>query len=191
MLESDDDTPDDTHTQRALARYYLSTEGALPPWLPPPTSLTSTSTSHRPSNSSASGGSTHRAGSKPVSLQDIYDSADANQSSNLPSRMGRNQDMYVSDQGVSARQPLAGDRLRNKLRPSNSRPSQHPESGDQDRSYNYKGSGGYSGRSAFGGGDDYDPYNYQQNPGYEANRSRDPRQGQHSGGQPNRSGGRR
>jgi hypothetical protein len=84
---------------------------------------------------------------------------------------------------------LAGDRLRNKLRPSNSRPSNQPGSNrdqDTDDSFN-RGGGGYSGRSGFGGGDEYDPYNYQQQSGYDSNRSR---QGQY-GGLPNRPGGRR
>ena len=135
----------------------------------------------------------YRAGSKPVSLQDIYDSAGTNQSASSQSRIGRNPDLYPSDQGTPARQPLAGDRLRNKLRPSNSRPSPRPGSGEQDgdvSGYNRSGSG-HSGRSGFGGGDEYDPYNYQQNTGYETNRSRDARQGQYGGGQSNRLGGRR
>jgi len=169
----------------------------MPPWLTPPSSLTASSNSHRPSASSGSGSSMYRAGSKPVSLQDIYDSAGTNQSASSQSRTGRNQDLYATDQGATTRQPLAGDRLRNKLRPSNSRPSPRPGSGDHDgdiSGYNRSGSD-YSGRSGFGGEDDYDPYNYQQNyqqnPGYETNRSRDPSQGQYGGGQSNRLGGRR
>ena len=196
MLESDDDTPDNTHTQRVLAQYYLSTDGALPRWLNPPASLAAISTTHRPSNSNASSGSgtsMYRAGSKPVSLQDIYDSAGPNQASGSQSRTSRNQDLYANDQGASARQPLAGDRLRNKLRPSNSRPSPRPGSGDQDADVSgySRGGSGYSGRSGFGGVDEYDPYNYQQQTGYEPNKSRDPRQGLYGGGQSSRSGGRR
>jgi hypothetical protein len=197
-LESDDDTPDNTHTQRVLAQYYLSTEGALPSWLPPPASLTTgTSSSHRPSqsNSGGSGSPMYRAGSKPVSLQDIYDSAGTNQPATLQSRVARSQDFYTDDQGSSpGRQPLAGDRLRNKLRPSNTRPSPRPGS-DGDQLAEIPGSrqsGVYTGRSGLGGGDNYDPYNYNyQQPGYDSNRSRDPRQGQYSGGLPSRPGARR
>ena len=195
VLESDDDTPDNTHTQRVLAQYYLGTEGALPPWLNPPSSLPALSTTNtqRPSVSNAStgsGSSMYRAGSKPVSLQDIYDSAGPNQQFNPQSRTGRTPDLYASDQSPSGRQPLAGDRLRNKLRPSNSRPSnQLGSNGDQDTDASSfsRGGSGYSGRSGFGGGDEYDPYNYQQQSGYDSNRSR---QGQY-GGLPNRPGSRR
>lgn len=192
--ESDDDTPDNTHTQRVLAQYYLSTEGTLPPWLPPPPSLatsTTSSGSHRPSNSNASSGSgssMYRAGSKPVSLQDIYDSAGPNQSSpSNSSRVGRSQDLYSHDQTSLARQPLGGDRLRSKLRPTNSRPSPRPGStGDQEPDASgYSRGSSYSGRSGFGGGDDYDPYSYSQQP------VRDPRQGQSGGGLPPRPSGRR
>ena len=191
--ESDDDTPDNTHTQRVLAKYYLEAEGALPPWLPPPPSLatSTTSSSHRPTLSNASSGSgssMYRAGSKPVSLQDIYDSAGPNQSSPSHSnRVGRNQDLYTNDQSSLARQPLGGDRLRSKLRPTNSRPSPRPGStGDQESDApGYSRGSSYSGRTGFGGGDDYDPYSYSQQPG------RDPRQGQSSGGLPTRPSGRR
>ena len=132
----------------------------------------------------------YRAGSKPVSLQDIYDSAGPNQQSNPQSRTGRTPDLYTGDQNSSGRQALAGDRLRNKLRPSNSRPSNQPgNNGDQDTDASgfSRGGSGYSGRSGFGG-DEYDPYNYQQQGGYDSNRSR---QGQYGGGLPNRPGGRR
>jgi Sec1-binding region of Mso1 len=200
LSESDDDTPDNTHTQRALAQYYLTTEGALPSWLTPPSSLSASGNppgSHRgshPNVSSGSGSSTYRSGNKPVSLQDIYDSAVPTQPASSQSRVGRNQDLYTSDQTASGRQVLAGDRLRSKLRPPNLRPSGRPGSnGDQDAdiSTSNLGGSGYSGRSGFGGGDDYDPYNYQRQVGYDANKSRDSRQGQYSGGLPNRPGGRR
>lgn len=131
----------------------------------------------------------HRAGagSKPVSLQDIYDSARPNQQFNPQSRTGRTPDLYASDQNSSGRQALAGDRLRNKLRPSNSRPSNQPgNNGDQDMG-DSGFSGGYSGRSGFGGGDEYDPYNYQQQGGYDSNRSRQ----EQYGGLANRPGRRR
>ena len=190
MSESDDDSPDNTHTQRVLAQFYLSAEGVLPSWLPPPSSLpaltATSSSSHHPPNSNASSGSgnsAYRAGGKPGSLQDIYDSAGPNQSS--LSRTGRNQD-YASEQGPLGRQPLAGDRLRNKLRPPNSRPSPRPGSyGDQEPT-EVSGSAysrGAAPRSGFGG-DEYDPYNYQQG-GYDSNR-----QGQY-GGLPSRPGGRK
>ena len=197
-LESDDDTPDNTHTQRVLAKYYLSTEGGLPPWLKlPPSLATATSSgSHWPTNSnssSVSGSSMYRAGSKPVSLQDIYDSAGPAQQTSTQSRQGRNPELYASDQSSLGRQPLAGDRLRNKLRPSNPRPSTRPGStGDQDSEFSAstRGATSYSGRSGFGGGDDYDPYNYHQYDPH-SRRSRDQQQGNHSGGLPSRPGGRR
>src|SRR5579862_8261351 len=83
LTESDDDTPDNTHTQRVLAQYYLATEGTLPSWLPSPSSLSSNGLGgHNPSNtSSASSSSGYRAGSSPVSLRDIYDSTVSNSSS--------------------------------------------------------------------------------------------------------------
>lgn len=194
VTESDDDAPDNTHTQRALAQYYLSTEGALPPWLSLPSSMAASAnptSSQRPTPSSASSGSgssMYRAGNKPVSLQDIYDSAGANQPTN---RAGRSQDSYASDHTLTGRQPLAGDRLRNKLRPSNSRSSaqttyardRDPESSGTNRG----GGGSSSGRSGFGGGADYDPYNYQHQTGRETNRH----EGQYTTGTGNRSGGRR
>jgi hypothetical protein len=192
VVESDDDTPDNTHTQRVLAQYYLTSEGTLPPWLTPPPSLAAQAnpaTSHRPalsSASSASSGSMYRAGSKPVSLQDIYDSAGAHQPPSSQSKLGRNQDLYANDQNSSSRPVLGGDRLRTKLRPTNSRPSPQPTGSRGRDSETTKGSG-HSGRSGFGGGDDYDPYSYQQQGGQESNRSR---QGQYGAGPPNRSGGR-
>jgi hypothetical protein len=191
VIESDDDTPDNTHTQRVLAQYYLTTEGTLPQWLPPPPSLATQvnpGASHRPSPSnasSASSGSMYRAGSKPVSLQDIYDSAGPHQPPPSQSKLGRNQDLYANDQSSSSRPTLGGDRLRTKLRPTNSRPTAQPTA-SRGSDNSAKGSG-YSGRSGFGGGDDYDPYNYQQQGGQDSGRSR---QGQY-GGEPPRQGGRR
>jgi Sec1-binding region of Mso1 len=194
--DSDDDTPENTHTQRALAQYYLSTEGALPPWLNLPSSMSTAANATggpRPTPShasSGSGSSMYRAGSKPVSLQDIYDSAGTtNQQTNRP---GRTQDFYAHDQASTGRQPLAGDRLRNKLRPANTRSSLQ-QSQPQDRdpepsSTNRGGSSGYSGRSGFGGGDGYDPYNYQNSSGRESSKPREERYGTGTG---NRSGGRR
>lgn len=136
----------------------------------------------------------YRSSNKPVSLQDIYDSAGPNQPPGSQSKPARNQDLYAGDQTTPGRQVLAGDRLRNKLRPPNLRPPGRPGTNeDQDANIPAPNLGGssYSGRSGFGGGDDYDPYNYQRQSGYESNRSRDPRQGQYSGGLPNRPGGRR
>lgn len=182
MTESDDDTPDNTHTQRVLAQYYLSTEGQLPPWLPPPPTLTSSSRGGHSNASSISGSSVYRAGSKPVSLQDIYDSAGPNQSGPTPSR---SQELYGNEPSRTA---ISGDRIRNKLRPTNARPSPQPGSqGYQDAAGYDQRRSGYSGRTGLGGGDEYDPYNYQQQGGggYQS-RSRDQRQGQYGGGLPNR-----
>ena len=180
--ESDDDTPDNTHTQRVLAQYYLSTEGLLPPWLKHPPSMEAGSAGgHRTSHSNASSGpgsSGYRTGSKPVSLQDIYDSAGVPDSQ---SRYGRSQDLHSSDSNSSGRQPLVGDRLRRKLRPSNARPSARPgDYGDQymDTVASTPGGGGYSGRTGFGGGDDYDPYDYRRQGG-QSGRSPDPGQGRY------------
>ena len=187
-VESDDDTPDNTHTQRVLAQYYLSTEGALPPWLPPPPSLSAAS-SQRPSfstASSASGSSTYRVGNKGVSLQDIYDSAGPNQQASQPRR---NQDIYANDYNSSGRQPLGGDRLRNKLRPTNSRPNVRPASTEEIDVPHRGGSGGYSGRAGLGGGDDYDPYNYNHN--YQQSTHDSRRQGQYNSSNRHGQGGRR
>jgi hypothetical protein len=162
IVESDDDTPDDTHTQRVLANYYLSTEGVLPPWLTPPPSLMKTISAQRPSYStqSSTSGNSYRTG-KSVSLQDIYDSAG----------LGR-------QDGHGDQRPLSNDRLRNKLRPSST--SNRPSSGGEDY---YSGSrGNYSGRSGFGGGEDYDPYASGYNQSNEQGRPNNPRQGQYGTG---------
>jgi hypothetical protein len=171
-------------------QYYLSTEGTLPPWLPPlPSVVTSTSTSHNPSISSlgSSDSSGYRGGSKAVSLQDIYDSAGPNPSSTNQIRPGRNYDLYGTDEALAPRPSIAGDRLRSKLRPSNTRSSGRPTSEDQGGR-----SGGYTGRSGFGGGDDHDPYSYQES-NYDSGRAREQRQGQgqYSGGLPSRPSARR
>ena len=168
----------------------MSTDGALPPWLKPPPSLLTVSASHRSSASNAStisGSSVYRTGSKSVSLQDIYDSAGSTQPPTTQSRLGRNQDL-ASDQPSTGRQPLAGDRLRNKLRP-NARPVRASSPANQVAEDTGSGRGNYSGRSGFGGGDDYDPYSYQQPGGYApANSQRDQKQGQYGGlpSRPNR-----
>jgi len=161
----------------------MSTQGALPSWLPPPASISpSGNTSHNPSVSSNGSGSLvyRNTGSKPVSLQDIYDSAGSDSSSISQGRSGRN---YENDQGALGRPSAAGDRLRSKLRPSNMRPSARSGNGDQDGHADSHNPGGYSERSGFGGGAEYDPYNYQAN-SYDSGRSRERRkgQGQHSGG---------
>jgi hypothetical protein len=112
----------------------------------------------------------YRPGSKPVSLQDIYESAGATQAPSPP-KPSRHHDMYINDQPSSGRQGITGERLKNKLRPSN-RPS--ARSGDQESDAAVSARGGYTGRSGFGGGDDYDPYNYQQGE-RDYNQSRDQR----------------
>jgi hypothetical protein len=68
------------------------------------------------------------------------------------------------------RPSIARDRLRSNLRPSTTRtPSSTSEQEHDPRGFNRRGGGGggYSGRSGFGGGDDYDLYSYQQGGGYD------------------------
>ena len=179
LEESDDDTPDNTHTQRALANYYMSTEGALPPWLPPPV-LPVTKSSNGTSSPMGSTASGYRNVSNPVSLKDIYESTGPNRS---PPRT-RNQDLYAQDQNSYGRQP-SGDRLRQKLRPSNTRPTAQARAVEQPVSgyneYNSRG-GGYPTRSR--SEEEYDPFNYQRQPGP------DHRQRQYSAGLSSRSVGR-
>ena len=177
-------------------QYYLSTEGALPPWLPPlPPVSASTSTSHNPSISSTASGTSsgYRGANKAVSLQDIYDSAGPNSSTANQTRPGRNYDLYGANEELPARPSVAGDRLRNKLRPSNMRSPGRPASEERDSdTASYGRRGGYTGRSAFGGGEDYDPYSYQQS-NYDSGRAREQRQGQgqYIGGLPSRPNARR
>ena len=130
-LESDDDTPENTHTQRVLAEYYMSTQGSLPQWLPPPPNrtksvATSSSSGHHPTPSNASSGSgssTYRSGSKPSFLQDIYASVSpSNQVSQTQHNYGRSQDL-------SSDYARRGDQFRDKLRPQ--APSSSPRPGDR------------------------------------------------------------
>jgi hypothetical protein len=159
----------------------MDTEGALPPWLPAPPSLV---TSGRQSNaSSISGTSIYRAGSKPTSLQDIYDST--SNSSSTTVRSGRSN---VDSFDLGHRPSIARDRLRSNLRPSMARtPSSTTEQEQDPRGYNRGGGGGgYTGRSGLGGGDDYDPYSYQQGGGYDYGTGQ--RQGQYGGSGSSRQG---
>jgi len=138
------------------------------------------------------------AGNKPVSLQDIYDSAGSNSSSTtFERRSGRSVDLYdQGGAGTGHRPSVARDRLRGgNLRPPNLRTQSSPaDQGDDSRGYNrgWGGSAGYSGRSGFGIGEDYDPYSYQKGGGgYDYGSGRDQRQGQTGGGGSSRQGGRR
>lgn len=168
--ESDDDTPENTHTQRVLANYYMSTEGTLPPWLPPPVQPATKSTAASSNGSSTSGS---RSASNPVSLKDIYETAGPIRSQSR----ARTQDYYSQDQSSYARPPAGGDRLRQKIRPSNTRPTAQARGmGDDVNAYNEYNRGG--GRSR--GEEDYDPFNYQREMAAE------PRQRQYSAGLPSR-----
>jgi hypothetical protein len=155
----------------------MSTEGALPPWLPPPVLPVTKSSAAAMSSNTNSG---YRSVSNPVSLKDIYESAGPNR----PQPRARNQDLYSQDQNSYSRPP-AGDRLRQKIRPSNTRSTAHARGMEEDVSgYNeyYNQGGGYSGRSQ--GEQEYDPFNYQREMVPE------PRQRQYSAGLPGRPGGR-
>src|SRR5579862_1063757 len=154
FVESDDDTPDNTHTQRVLAEYYMSTQGSLPAWLPSPPirskSAGTSSSSHQPTPAAASsgpGGSMYRSGSKPNFLQDIYASTSpANQTSYAQHSNGRTQDL-------SPDYARRGDQFRDKLRgqasssSSRSGKGRDPEVSDSFHS----GRRGYPGRSPRGG----------------------------------------
>jgi len=138
----------------------------------------------------------YRAGNKAVSLQDIYDSAGSNSSSTtLERRSGRSADLYdQGGAGTGHRPSVARDRLRGgNLRPANLRTQSSPaEQGGDLHGRNRGGGAGYSGRSGFGVGEEYDPYSYRQDGGgYDYGSGRDQRKGQRGGEGSSRQGGRR
>jgi len=156
----------------------MSKDGTLPTWLPSPV-LPVTKSSGGPSNNSSASG--NRSVSNPVSLKDIYESAGPHRSQ----PRARTQNYPSQDQNSYTRPPAGGDRLRQKIRPSNTRPTAQARGMGEDvngyNEYNNSRGAGHSGRSRE---DEYDPFNYQRQMAPE------PRQRQYSAGLPSRTGGR-